>query len=462
MKDRNHVFDNTILRAYDIRGIVGESLHNIDAEIIGRVFASLVCYENKNNIVVCMDGRLSSPKLSDSLVKGLKYSGANIIDIGIGPTPMLYFSSHHFNAAGAIMITGSHNPPEYNGFKFMRGKDSFFGQDIINLGKSAAKGKWNASSGKFIIRAVMSDYINALLNSTMIEDIDSNLKVVWDAGNGATGKVLEKLIKKLPNCNILLNSEIDGNFPSHHPDPSEPKNLEQLINCVKKNNFDAGIAFDGDGDRVGLVTGKGRIIWGDQILALLSKKVLKNCPGAKIIADVKASGILTKEIEKQGGELFTWKTGHSLIKTKMKEINSPLAGEMSGHIFFSDRYYGYDDGIYAALRIIENVENNSYLDDFLDSLPKVFNTPEIRIECSEEDKFEIVNKLISILESNNIKVSKIDGLRVKYDNGWWLLRASNTQNALVLRLEAETLEYLEFVKSEVRKYILPFGLSVNL
>ena len=462
MKDRNHVFDNTILRAYDIRGIVGESLHNIDAEIIGRVFASLVCYENKNNIVVCMDGRLSSPKLSDSLVKGLKYSGANIIDIGIGPTPMLYFSSHHFNAAGAIMITGSHNPPEYNGFKFMRGKDSFFGQDIINLGKSAAKGKWNASSGKFIIRAVMSDYINALLNSTMIEDIDSNLKVVWDAGNGATGKVLEKLIKKLPNCNILLNSEIDGNFPSHHPDPSEPKNLEQLINCVKKNNFDAGIAFDGDGDRVGLVTGKGRIIWGDQILALLSKKVLKNCPGAKIIADVKASGILTKEIEKQGGELFTWKTGHSLIKTKMKEINSPLAGEMSGHIFFSDRYYGYDDGIYAALRIIENVENNSYLDDFLDSLPKVFNTPEIRIECSEEDKFEIVNKLISILESNNIKVNKIDGLRVKYDNGWWLLRASNTQNALVLRLEAETSEYLEFMKSEVRKYILPFGLSVNL
>ena len=296
----------------------------------------------------------------------------------------------------------------------------------------------------------------------MIEDIDSSLKVVWDAGNGATGKVLEKIIKKLPNCNILLNSEIDGNFPSHHPDPSEPKNLEQLINCVKKNNFDAGIAFDGDGDRVGLVTGKGRIIWGDQILALLSKKVLKNCPGAKIIADIKASSILTKEIEKQGGELFIWKTGHSLIKTKMKEINSPLAGEMSGHIFFSDRYYGYDDGIYAALRIIENVENNSYLDDFLDSLPKVFNTPEIRIECSEEDKFEIVNKLISILESKNIKVSKIDGLRVKYDNGWWLLRASNTQNALVLRLEAETLEYLEFVKSEVRKYILPFGLSVNL
>ena len=462
MKDLNHVFDNTILRAYDIRGIVGKSLHNVDAEIIGRVFASLVCSENKNNIVVCRDGRLSSPKLSHSLVKGLKYSGANIIDIGIGPTPMLYFSSHHFNAVGAIMITGSHNPPEYNGFKFMRGKDSFFGQDIINLGKSAAKGKWNASSGKFIIRSVMSDYINALLNSTMIEDIDSNLKVVWDAGNGATGKVLEKLIKKLPNCNILLNSEIDGNFPSHHPDPSEPKNLEQLINCVKKNNFDAGIAFDGDGDRVGLVTGKGRIIWGDQILALLSKKVLKNCPGAKIIADIKASGILTKEIEKQGGELFTWKTGHSLIKTKMKEINSPLAGEMSGHIFFSDRYYGYDDGIYAALRIIENVENNSYLDDFLDSLPKVFNTPEIRIECSEEDKFEIVNKLISILESNNIKVSKIDGLRVKYDNGWWLLRASNTQNALVLRLEAETLEYLEFVKSEVKKYILPFGLSVNL
>ena len=462
MKDLNHVFDNTILRAYDIRGIVGESLHNIDAEIIGRVFASLVCSANKNNIVVCRDGRLSSPELSHSLVKGLKYSGANIIDIGIGPTPMLYFSSHHFNAAGAIMITGSHNPPEYNGFKFMRGKDSFFGQDIINLGKSAAKGKWNASSGKFIIRSVMSDYINALLNSTMLEDIDSNLKVVWDAGNGATGKVLEKLIKKLPNCNILLNSEIDGNFPSHHPDPSEPKNLEQLINCVKKNNFDAGIAFDGDGDRVGLVTGKGRIIWGDQILALLSKKVLKNCPGAKIIADIKASSILTKEIEKQGGELFTWKTGHSLIKTKMKEINSPLAGEMSGHIFFSDRYYGYDDGIYAALRIIENVENNSYLDDFLDSLPKVFNTPEIRIECSEEDKFEIVNKLISILESKNIKVSKIDGLRVKYDNGWWLLRASNTQNALVLRLEAETSEYLEFMKSEVRKYILPFGLSVNL
>ena len=459
----SHILNKSILRAYDIRGVVGDSLNEKDAEVIGKVFASLVNSDDKSKVVVCRDGRLSSPKLAKALIAGLKFSGANVIDIGLGPTPMLYFASHHFQAEGAIMITGSHNPSEYNGFKFMLGKDSFFGEDILNLGERAKSGIWDDNkAGTVISKSIERQYIDALINATNIGDIKENIKVAWDSGNGATGNILSKLVSFLPNENILLNSVIDGNFPAHHPDPTDPKNLLQLINFVKANNFNLGVAFDGDGDRVGVVTGTGRIILGDQILALLSRTVLKNLPGAQIIVDVKTSEILNEEINKLGGNLVVWKTGHSFIKAKMKEIKAPLAGEVSGHIFFSDRYFGYDDGLYAALRILECIKDEKYLDNFLDSLPKTFCTPEIRIECSDERKFEIVDKVRKELESSGLEINKIDGIRVKYSFGWWLLRASNTQNALVVRMEANSKEYLDFIKSELQKYISPYGLKINI
>ena len=457
---KSYNFNNDILRAYDIRGVVGESLTYKDAEILGNIFASSL--KIKNKVVVCRDGRLSSPELAKYLIKGLKESGSHVIDIGVGPSPMLYFAANFFKSEGAIMVTGSHNPPSHNGFKIMKGIMPFFGNDIKEIGNRAINGAWKLQDGGRTEKKNIDDiYIEAMFKSTIINKISHNLKVVWDSGNGSAGQIMEKVVKKLPGKHILLNKEINGNFPSHHPDPTEPKNLQELIANVKKNNYHLGIAFDGDGDRIGVVSSAGNIIWGDQLIAFLAKEVLRECPKSHIIADVKASQSTFDEIAKLGGKPIMWKTGHSFIKTKMKEISAPLAGEMSGHIFFGDRYYGFDDALYASLRVLELINDNSTLDNFLLSLPKKFSTPEMRINCSDKMKFEVVKDLEKSLVKNKSNINKVDGLRVNMRNGWWLLRASNTQEALIVRIEANTQKDLEEMQLEIENYIKKYNLSIS-
>ena len=455
-----HEFNKNILRAYDIRGIFKETLNTIDAERLGNIFAS--SFNNgAKKIIVCRDGRLSSPDLIKSLKKGLLECGADVIDIGIGPSPMLYYAANHLNSDGAIMVTGSHNPSNHNGFKIMKGTVPFFGDDISDIGVRGLNSDWSYSSGSSTEYYIEDEYIKTLLKFTKINNFKKNIKVVWDPGNGAAGDIIKKLVGYLPGEHILINENIDGSFPAHHPDPTDPKNLEEMISVVKDNKFDVGVAFDGDGDRLGLVSGNGNIIWGDQIVALLSQEVLKDNPNSPIIADVKASQTLFNEIKRLGGDPIMWKTGHSFIKSKMKEISSPLAGEMSGHIFFSDRYYGYDDGIYAALRVLELISDNYTLDDFLKSLPKTFSTQEIKINCSDEVKFTIIEELSILLDEAGLAVNKIDGLRVQKDNGWWLLRASNTQAVLVARIEADSEDSLKNFQEELSYYLKKFDLSLT-
>ena len=456
---KSHIFNNNILRAYDIRGEVGKTLDNIDAERLGNIFASSFDKKTKK-IIVCRDGRLSSPELSQSLKKGLFESGADVIDIGLGPSPMLYFAANFLESDGAIMVTGSHNPPNHNGFKIMKGKIPFFGKDILDIGVRGNDGNWNFSEGSKSDYSINDKYIDTLLKSLKIDKINQNIKVVWDPGNGAAGEIIEKLVKLLPGKHILINSNIDGMFPAHHPDPTNPKNLEEIISIVKDKKFDLGLAFDGDGDRLGVVSSSGRIVWGDQILGLLSKEVLKDMPNSPIIADVKASQNLFDEIKKLGGVPLMWKTGHSFIKSKMKEISSPLAGEMSGHIFFADRYLGYDDGIYAGLRVLELIDDSSTLDNFLDYLPTTFSTQEIKIDCSDNKKFKIIEELTLLLDKENLKINKVDGLRIEKDDGWWLLRASNTQAVLVARIEAKSEESLNNMQKELNIYLNKFDLSL--
>jgi len=433
---RGHVFNPTILREYDVRGIVGDTLGEGDARALGRAFAAVLAEKGGKRVAVGRDGRLSSPALEAALVEGLTGGGIDVVRTGLGPTPMLYFAVSTLDVDGGIMVTGSHNPANYNGFKLMLGKKSFFGQDIQRLGRLAAEAPRPATSAGQVTEKTISDaYVSRLL-----ADYDGTrpLHVVWDAGNGATGEVLQRLVQKLPGKHVLLNEKIDGRFPAHHPDPTEAKNLVQLQTAVSDNRADLGIAFDGDGDRIGVVDGKGRILWGDQFMVVLAGDVIRTRPGATIIADVKASQVLFDEVERMGGTPLMWRTGHSLIKTKMAEIGAPLAGEMSGHIFYADRYYGYDDALYAAVRLLGIVSRGGEsLAQMRDRLPAVVNTPELRFPCSEARKFAVIDEVRNRLRKAGAQMSDIDGVRVKTGDGWWLLRASNTQDVLVARAEAK-------------------------
>jgi phosphomannomutase len=442
---QGHRFDPTILREYDIRGVVGKTLHEADARAIGRAFGTIVGEKGGKRVAVGYDGRLSSPTLEKALVEGFTSAGIDVVRIGLGPTPMLYYSVMTLDGVdGGIQITGSHNPPDYNGFKMMLGKKSFFGADIQKLGQIAMDGKFRGGRGKVEERSVIDEYVARLAKDY---DGKKKLKIAWDAGNGATGDALVKLVKKLPGEHILLNEEIDGNFPAHHPDPTEEKNLVQLQETVRKNGCDLGIAFDGDGDRIGVIDGKTRILWGDQFMVVLAGDVIKAKPGATIIADVKASQVLFDEIARMGGTPLMWRTGHSLIKTKMAESGAPLAGEMSGHIFFADRYYGFDDALYAAVRLLSIVaRSEETLADMRDRLPGVVNTPELRFQCSDTRKFPIVDEVRARLKETGADMSDIDGVRVRTPDGWWLLRASNTQDVLVARAEATSDEGLKKLK----------------
>ena len=453
-----HRFDPTLLREYDIRGVVGQTLHEADAAAIGGAFGTLIVNEGGKSAAVGYDGRLSSPDLEAALVGGLAECGLEVFRVGRGPTPMLYYAVHSLNAGGGIMVTGSHNPPDHNGFKMMLGHDSFYGEAIRKLGQVAESGAFTQDVGTVIDRPMLEEYVTRLMENV---EVESDLKIAWDAGNGAAGEAMAMLTQDLPGHHILLNEEIDGTFPNHHPDPTVEANLEQLRACVLDNGCDFGLAFDGDGDRIGALDGKGRILWADQLMVLFARDVLENNPGATIIADVKASGVLFDEIARFGGNPLMWRTGHSLIKSKMREKNAPLAGEMSGHIFFADRYYGFDDALYAAVRLVEILaRSDESLADFHDRLPAVLNTPELRFDCAEERKFAVVEEVRERLAAAGANVTAIDGVRVNTDDGWWLLRASNTQAVLVARCEAADGAGLDRLKAQLADQLDKSGVAL--
>lgn len=429
-----HRFDPTSLREYDIRGIVGKTLGPDDARAIGRGFATLLRRAGGTRVAVGRDGRVSSPVLEAALVEGLTASGCDVVRIGLGPTPMLYYAEATLEVDGGIQITGSHNPGNYNGFKMVFQHRPFFGQDIQTLGRMAAEGDWEDGEGTVSDADILDDYVGRLLAGYA----GGTFRIGWDCGNGAAGPVIEKLVKLLPGEHHTLFTDVDGNFPNHHPDPTEEKNLAHLKALVAEKNLDFGLAFDGDGDRIGAIDGQGRVIWGDQLLSILAEPVLRKDPGATIIADVKASQALYDRIAELGGQPLMWKTGHSLIKTKMKETGAPLAGEMSGHIFFAQDYYGFDDAQYAAVQLINAVHLiGKSMSDIRSAMPAIVNTPEMRFQVDESRKFAVIDEVLERLKAEGADVNDTDGARVNTPDGWWLLRASNTQDVLVARAEAK-------------------------
>ncbi len=454
---QGHRFDPSILREYDLRGVVGQSLRRADAVALGRSFGTVVRRGGGRRVCVGYDGRLSSPELESGLVEGLAACGLAVVRIGRGPTPMLYYAATTLEADGGIMVTGSHNPPDFNGFKLMLGTAPFFGAQIQALGALAASGDFASGAGSVEEHPVFEAYVARLL-----EDFDPGkltLTVAWDAGNGAAGEAMAALTARLPGTHILLNETIDGRFPAHHPDPTVPENLRQIIATVLDRGCDLGIAFDGDGDRIGVVDGRGRILWGDQLILLFARDVLRERPGATIIADVKASQVLFDEIARAGGQPLMWMTGHSVIKSKMAEVDAPFAGEMSAHLFFADRYYGYDDALYAAVRLLNILgRGGQSLAEFRDSLPKVVNTPEIRLPCAADRKLAVVEEIRARLRAAKADMIEIDGVRVRNRDGWWLLRASNTQDVLVARCEADDAAGLARLKGALAAQLAASGL----
>ncbi len=454
-----HEFDRTVLREYDIRGVVGRTLQAADAFAIGRCFGSIVKRGGGRAVAVGYDGRLHSPEMEASLVAGLSACGLEVVRIGLCATPMLYYAAHALATDGAVMVTGSHNPPDYNGFKMKLGTKPFFGPQIQEIGRMAAAGDVVAEqNGSDRREDVAERYATRVL-----ADYDGGargLKVVWDPGNGSGCDITRALVARLPGRHSIINGDVDGTFPNHHPDPTVAKNLEQLIAEVARQGADLGIAFDGDADRIGVVDDEGHILFGDQLMIVLARDVLKTHPGATIIADVKASQVLFDEIAHAGGKPLMWKTGHSLIKSKMAETGSPLAGEMSGHIFFADKWYGFDDAPYAAIRLLGILARfGGKLSTVRAALPQVINTPELRFDCDEARKFEVVREVKARLAAEGAKVQDVDGVRVLTADGWWLLRASNTQAVLVARAEARDEAGLSRLKADIVRHLTASGLA---
>ena len=430
----SHLFHPSILREYDVRGIVGDTLSEADARALGKSYAALAIAEGAKRVAVGRDGRLHSPSLEAALIDGLTQSGLDVVEVGMGPSPMLYFAVATLGVDGGIQVTGSHNPADYNGFKMLLNGRSVFGEEIKALGRRAEIADWVEGAGSVSEADVIPAYLDALLKG-----FDGQAyRIGWDNGNGAGGEILEQLLKRLPGEHHALYTEVDGTFPNHHPDPTVEANLADLKALVADKKLDFGIAFDGDADRIGAVDGEGRVIWGDQLLMILAAPVLKEIPGATIIADVKASQTLFDRIADMGGTPLMWKTGHSLIKAKMKETGSPLAGEMSGHIFFKHEWYGFDDALYGAVRLIRAVsDSGKTLTELRSAMPPSIATPELRFPIDDTRKFAVVSEVAARLAADGATVDTTDGVRVKTDDGWWLLRASNTQDVLVARAEAK-------------------------
>lgn len=459
-----HSFDPGILREYDVRGIVGKNLMESDAFALGRVFGTFVARKGGKKIGICYDGRHSSPVFVEQLVKGLNLCGIDVENFGLGPTPMAYFGLYHRQLDAAMIVTGSHNPPEYNGIKMTMKSGPVYGAAIQELGRMAAMGDVITAErpGTHETIFIEDAYIKRLA-ADYKDNGKKPLKIVWDAGNGATGAVLKQLTEALPGEHILLFDEVDGEFPNHHPDPSVEKNLIDLKQAVAQHGADLGIAFDGDGDRIGAVTRTGQTVWSDQLTALYARDVLDRQPGAKIILDVKCSQTAIDLIASWGGEVIVWKVGHSLAKAKMAETGAAMAGELSGHIFFKEGFYGHDDALYCAVRLMNIVQKYGDLDEQLKLFPAIFNTPEVRFEVPEEDKFVIVERAqeyVRNVREPGSTVLDIDGVRLSNADGWWLLRASNTQNVITVRAEGKTQESLNRVIASLKNALAQAGCVV--
>jgi phosphomannomutase len=453
----SHNFHPTTLREYDIRGIIGETLGEADAYAIGRSFATMLGRAGGKKIAIGYDGRLSSPLLEAALIKGITTSGLDVVSVGLGPTPMLYYAEAVMeDVDGGIQITGSHNPANYNGFKMVFQGRPFFGSDIQELGRIAAAGDWLSGEGAASAADIIDQYVARIAQAAPSQAF----RIGWDAGNGAAGPAIERLVKMLPGEHHLLFVDVDGQFPNHHPDPTDEANLADLKALVAAKKLDFGLAFDGDGDRIGAIDGEGRVIWGDQLLQIFAEDVLSEVPGATIIADVKASQALYDRVAALGGQPLMWKTGHSLIKSKMKEVGSPLAGEMSGHVFFKHDYYGFDDAIYAAVRLIRaSAKLGKSVTELRSEMPEMINTPEMRFQVDETRKFAVIDEVLARLSAEGADVNDTDGARVNTADGWWLLRASNTQDVLVARAEASSEAGLERLMAQIDAQLVASGLE---
>jgi phosphomannomutase/phosphoglucomutase len=460
-------FNPDIFREYDIRGIADRDLTDHVVESLGRAFGRYLAPTGAPTVAVGYDARLSSPRLRDAVARGLTGEGLDVIDIGLCPTPALYFALHHLRTGAGIMITGSHNPADFNGFKLCVGKDTIFGAEIQNLRRvmealpTAAAGRRGALSR----HPIMPDYISYLKNAFPAV-ADAPLTVVVDSGNGTAGLAAPEVLAGMGCTVVELYSEPDGRFPNHHPDPTIPKNLEKLISTVKEHQADLGIAFDGDADRIGVVDEEGNILWGDQLMVLFSRDILAERPGATFVSEVKCSQTMYDDIRSHGGNAVMWKTGHSLIKAKMKETKAALAGEMSGHLFFADRYFGYDDAVYAACRAVELLQKTrkrsgtrDRFGSLIADLPTTYNTPEIRFDCPDAIKFQVVERMQEVFREGSRlplpprEVITVDGVRAVFDKGWGLIRASNTQPVLVMRFEASDRDALQQIRQMMEEQV---------
>ncbi|HSR12709.1 MAG TPA: phosphomannomutase/phosphoglucomutase [Thermodesulfobacteriota bacterium] len=442
--------NHRIFREYDIRGIVDEDLTDETVSLIGRSFATYVSGKGKKRVAVGRDGRLSSPRFRGPLVEAMVKGGLDVVDVGVCPTPVFYYSLYHLERDGGVMITGSHNPPDFNGFKICVGKDTLFGEEIQKLRAIIDSGKFSSGAGSLSSYDIIPPYLDYLRNNIRLE---RKMKVVVDSGNGTAGLVAPRILRDL-GCEVVeLYSEVDGSFPHHHPDPTIPENLKDLIDAVRKSGADAGIGYDGDADRIGAVDHEGNIIWGDQLMILFSRDILSRNRGATVISEVKSSQNLYDDIARNGGRGIMWRAGHSLLRNKMKEEKALLGGEMSGHIFFADRYFGYDDAIYASCRLLEILSRSGLrIPDMLSDIPKTYNTPEIRVDCPDDRKFELVERVKESFRKE-YPIVDIDGVRILFPDGWGLVRASNTQPVMVLRFEARTPDRLGEIRSLVERRV---------
>ncbi len=441
-----------IFREYDIRGVADRDMADADVTDLARAIGTFLSRKGQTRIGLGRDCRLSSPRLHAALLTGLLETGLSVVDIGVGPTPMLYFAVFHLDLDGGIQITGSHNPPEDNGFKLMTGKQSLFGVDIQTLRKLIEQRDFVLpGNGSVETHDPLPAYTGFMRGNILLSR--TNLRIAIDAGNGAGGPAARAALRAVGLDPIELLCDMDGAFPVHHPDPSQPENLELLRETVLKHGLDLGIAFDGDADRIGVIDGRGDTIWGDKLMILFSRAILARHPGAPVISEVKCSQTLYDDIAAHGGRPIMWRTGHSLIKKKMKEEHALLAGEMSGHMFFADRFFGFDDAIYATLRLLEIVADSDVpLHTLLSDVPETFATPELRVDCSDDVKFALVERVLAHYRATH-EVIEVDGARIQFAGGWGLVRASNTQPVLVLRFEAESQARLDAIRNEVEETV---------